>query len=88
MSNPIDTTDWRVQRILRACREHPDCSQSELWSRELNRHSTGYQGVGSFNFGFIERTMPRLIREGYLSKGEKHRLNLTSKGVGAIEPVL
>lgn len=78
---PLDTTDWRVQRILRASRAHPDCSQSELWTLELDRHATGYHGTGSFNYGYVERTTPRLIREGYLTKGTKHRLTLT-KGRG------
>lgn len=87
MAKPLDVTDDRVQWVLRAVGKHPDCSISELWFLELQGRFSGYTGEGSFNFGFIERMAPRLHREGYVEKGERHRFRLTEKGEGSIRPL-
>jgi len=81
MAASIDPSDPRIQLLLKAVKVRDGgASQRQLWDLELARHGTGYHGRGSFNFGYVERTMPRLIREGYLKKGRWHTLGLTDKG--------
>jgi hypothetical protein len=87
----LDTTDRRVQLILRALRSHPDHSSGELWWAALANHGDGYgptAKTGRFNFGYMERTLPRLRKEGYVFKGKAHRMTLTEKGEAAILPLV
>ncbi|MDB4278935.1 hypothetical protein N9917_04975 [Deltaproteobacteria bacterium] len=80
----IDFTDNRVQIVLRGIRDHADCSLSELWFLEWNRHFTGYTGKGKFNHGFVERMVPRLIKSGFVLRARKNRLSLTAEGLASI----
>lgn len=83
----LDTADRRVQLILRALRDHPDYSSGELWELVLWKHGEGYGGKGRFNFGYIERIMPRLREAGLLVRGKRYRMRLTEAGVEAILPL-
>lgn len=83
----LDTTDRRVQIILRALRDHPDYSNGELWELVLYKHFEGYGGKGKFNFGYVERIMPRLRKAGLIERGERYRMRLTPTGQQAIIPL-
>ena len=84
----MDTTDRRVQLVLRALRRCPDYSMGELWELELGKHAEGYGRPGLFNYGWLERAMPKLRKAGFIVKGKAHRMSLTSAGEGAILPLL
>ena len=81
----MQTSDRRVQIILWAIYRHPDKSMSELWDLALSKHGEGYGGSGRFNFGYVERTMPRLRKAGYIVKVARHRLQITDSGLAALD---
>ena len=80
----VNLSDNRVQILLRGIRDHPDCTTGDIWHLDWQKRITGYHGKGSFNYGFIERRMPRLIKGGYVVRGAKYRLSLTDAGLDAI----
>lgn len=88
MARTLDLTDTRIQLVLRAVRNHPDCNTSELWFLELSKRGEGYTGKpGVFNFNYVERVLPKLREAGLIVRGTKFRMSLTAAGHAAIQPL-